>query len=122
MSEQSPQIAIILEMRRRDLTRDERRQLRDLIREQSSTQVGAEALHAALLAEDAALLASHSDRCDCTSCLSALDADRPTIDSLADRVADILGIDPETVMTEPPNRISLTVDQLAALLDREDRS
>ncbi len=39
-----------------------------------------------------------------------------TIDALADAVAERLGVEPESIMTEPPNRISLTVEQVERLL------
>jgi hypothetical protein len=53
------------------------------------------------------LVASHANR----RAAAALD-----IDVLADAVAERIGCSPEDVMTEPPGRISLTLEQVAALL------
>lgn len=45
------------------------------------------------------------------------------LDAVADALAEVLGDDPEDVRTEPPNRLSLRIDQVERLLDRirEDR-
>lgn len=39
------------------------------------------------------------------------------VDTLADRVASLLAIDPESVAVQPPNHVLLTTGQLSALLD-----
>jgi hypothetical protein len=43
-------------------------------------------------------------------------AQRDTLYTLCDEVAALLDIDPERIMFEPPDRVSLTVTQLRALL------
>lgn len=41
---------------------------------------------------------------------------REELDALAEEIAGHLGADPETVMTEPPNRLSLTITQVRELM------
>lgn len=43
-------------------------------------------------------------------------AQRDLIYALCDQVAALLNIDPERIMFEPPDRVSLTTTQLTALL------
>lgn len=42
------------------------------------------------------------------------------IDKLADMLAERLEVDPESIAIEPPNRISLTLEQVEALLGMEE--
>ena len=41
---------------------------------------------------------------------------REELDALAEEIAERLGVDPETVMTEPPSRLSLTIKQVRGIM------